>query len=137
MKGVITGKTRFELATVPHAKLSSKPLSTILAIWCDFAAQVESGLLPKLRGDKIILWRLAYNWKPDDDPEAEMVPQYQPFICGTVSIVESDTVRMVSQCSLDFEFNFTGVMAAILKPEHPPIIGTDEQLLQETVRQLS
>jgi len=129
-----TSRTRLELHTSPNAMIAHKPLSTHLGFWLNFASKVEKALLPKLKKEEVILWTLFFNWKPDDDVEVEMMPQYQPLTFGSVNVINSESLWRSRACSFRFEFNSEGIV--VYKP-NDHIIYSDDEILTKTVAQLS
>lgn len=85
-------KTSMKLTTAPGSKIGSYWLFRVLPNWARFAEELEEILQFPSNSTLVIQWDLVYNWAPDDDPESECTPQYQPTLFGRVSIVDASTM---------------------------------------------
>ncbi len=95
------------------------------------AEGVEKAVRSKLKDNNTIVWRMTYNWMPDDGESGrEMTPEYQPIMFGSVSIINRSGWN-VAVCTMNLNVDcFVGESTAGCTLDNcsgnTTAVGTDE-----------
>jgi len=94
IRDILLRRTQLMISPRPAAKVNAWQLCKVIECWERLADALEKrlGLLP----DESIVWRLTYDWPPDDDLDAECIPRYLPFASATVAIVDRQGRKVAS-----------------------------------------
>lgn len=114
--------------------LNTHTLATMLERFGAIAVQIEKGLQLEMKDQ--IVWRLTYNWMPDDGKSfKEITPEYQPVLFGTVVVVNEHNWQ---KSSCPFTLSVDCNVGCLLENGHNDCVENhDDKIVDRIVGSLS